>query len=112
VRDLPVLSFAVSPNTIDFGSSTTLSWNVKIPAGCTTLKLDIGSQVVGRQSSLTVQPLFDSTYTLRATFLNKKYGIASASVKVNHTASRGARRRASGSVLSATWRPLVHVFPA
>lgn len=83
VRDLQVLSFAASPNTVDFGSSTTLSWNVKIPAGCTTLKLDIGGQVVGRQSSLTVQPLFDSTYTLRATFSNKKYGIASASVKVN-----------------------------
>jgi hypothetical protein len=28
------------------------------------------------------------------------------------TASRGARRRASGPVLSATRRPLVYVFPA
>ena len=58
-----IVSFAVTPTTISFGQSVTLSWNVQVPSGCNYLVALLG-QPVGLKGSLQVQPVFDTSYTL------------------------------------------------
>jgi hypothetical protein len=58
-----ILSFTVTPTTISFGQSVTLSWNVQVPSGCNYLVALLG-QSVGLKGSLQVQPVFDTSYTL------------------------------------------------
>ncbi len=61
---LPVIAaFTASPEAIDLGSSTTLSWVVE-GADEITISPDLGT--VGSESSETVSPGSTTTYTLRA----------------------------------------------
>ena len=58
-----VLSFAATPAAIAVGESATLAWSVQVPNGCPYTIALLG-QSVGPQGSVTVQPVFDTTYTL------------------------------------------------
>jgi len=58
-----ILSFTVTPTTVTFGQSVSLSWNVQVPSGCNYLVAILG-QSMSPQGSVQVQPIFDTSYTL------------------------------------------------
>jgi hypothetical protein len=51
---------------VDLDSTTTLTWAATVPSSCPNVVLYIGSQVVGRTGTLTVRPMANTRYTLRA----------------------------------------------
>jgi hypothetical protein len=61
-------TFSASPSTVVLGQSTTLSWNVKVPIGCTAVKLSILNGPVGRIGTMVVTPMTITHYELIATY--------------------------------------------
>src|SRR5262245_18567380 len=55
-----------TPEIVDFSKTSTLTWAAKVPANCPNVVLYIGSQIVGRTGTLTVEPTANTRYTLRA----------------------------------------------
>ena len=58
-----ILNFTVTPTTVAFGQSVTLSWNVQVPSGCNYLVAILGRSMP-LQGSVQDQPIFDTSYTL------------------------------------------------
>jgi len=87
VSDLQVNRFTATPQTIDCGQRVPLTWAVQVPTGCSSLKLYLGSQVVPLQGTRSMQPLFNTTYHLRAGYgsvysVSNTYPIANTTVTV------------------------------
>lgn len=58
-----IISFAVSPDNIEPGSSATLTWNVR---NATSISIDHDIGGVGGQGTLGVSPLYSTTYKITA----------------------------------------------
>jgi hypothetical protein len=83
LRDLRVLSFAANRSTVPLRHAATVSWNVKVPNGCGQLGLDVNGEAVRRQGTLSVAPIANTTYALRARWRGRLVGtIASVTVRV------------------------------
>src|SRR5262249_51841063 len=74
LRDLQVRSFVATPASIAFGTSATLTWQVFVPQGCFSATLDVNGQDVSPQGQRTIQPLYNTTYRLRATYTPENGG--------------------------------------
>jgi hypothetical protein len=62
---LPVINyFIISPNSVNFGSSVTLSWST---TNTTAVTIDNGVGEVGVSGSITIMPVGSTIYTLTAT---------------------------------------------
>lgn len=75
---LPIINtFNANPITIDFGNSTTLSWEV---SGADTVSIDQGIGIVTASGTINITPSTTTTYTLTAT--GNSSAITTAGVKV------------------------------
>lgn len=75
---LPIINtFNANPITIDFGNSTTLSWEV---SGADTVSIDQGIGIVTASGTINITPSTTTTYTLTAT--GNLSAITTAGVKV------------------------------
>lgn len=70
-------TFSASPSTVVLGQSTTLSWSVKVPTGCTGVKLSILNQAVGKTGTMVVTPMTITHYELIATYLGTRRTLGS-----------------------------------
>lgn len=70
-------TFSASPSTVVLGQSTTLSWNVKVPIGCSAVKVSLQNQAVGRTGTMVVTPMTITTYRLAATYLGAQKTLGS-----------------------------------
>jgi hypothetical protein len=66
LRNTGVSSYGATPLTVSLGDSSTLAWRATVPDGCANLTLYLNGQAVGRQGSLVVTPMANTTYTLEA----------------------------------------------
>ena len=75
---LPIINtFNANPTTIDFGNSTTLSWEV---SGADTVSIDQGIGIVTASGTIDITPSTATTYTLTAT--GNSSAITTAEVEV------------------------------
>lgn len=75
---LPIINtFNANPTTLDFGNSTTLSWEV---SGADTVSIDQGIGIVTASGTINITPSTTTTYTLTAT--GNSSAITTAGVKV------------------------------
>ncbi len=97
-----------APASIPLWSGTTLSWNVTVPTGCSSIRIYLGSQFVPRAGMRTVQPMASSVYRLRALYVG--YGereIVSASVAVELPMDPASPGRRLVSIEASSWVPLL-----
>ncbi len=81
IANLVVNKFT-APARINLGQAATVEWSVRAPPSCTTLKIKVAGQLVGRSGSLTFYPQADSTYVLTATYSTTVRSISQAKVAV------------------------------
>jgi len=83
LSQLTLLRLVATPSTVQSGSSTTLSYSVRIPKGCSGVTLDLGGgPIASPQGSLRVQPLRPSAYVLHASLAGQTRQLASVMVSV------------------------------
>lgn len=75
-------TLSASPSSVPLGGSTTLSWSVTFPTGCTNTALWLDGQTVGRNGSLVVTPGANSTRSLRVVVGSAERVLASTPVWV------------------------------
>jgi hypothetical protein len=76
---LPAINyFIISPNSVNFGGSITLSWNT---TNATAVTIDNGVGIVDISGSITIMPIASTIYTLTATNIHGSR-MATASVQV------------------------------
>src|SRR5262245_32963441 len=71
-------SISTAPQTVNLGQSATLSWNVKVPSGCTGVKLYVDNVAVSPIGSRIIQPIANTGYQLNALFLGGRRTLANA----------------------------------
>jgi hypothetical protein len=68
---------------VNFGQSTTLSWDVGVPANCSGLRFDLGvNDVVPPQGSRTLTPRSNGVISLNATWSGRRRRLATTSIAV------------------------------
>jgi hypothetical protein len=80
--DVVSASLTATPSTIDYGGSATLQWSVQFPSGCNLVALTLNNSPVGRTGSLTLVPMANSSFALRASFLDLRSTLATVGVTV------------------------------
>src|SRR5262245_35458376 len=71
VQCLGALSGALraTPQSVElWKTSATLSWSIAVPPGCTTIRFYLNGQLVAPAGTMTVQPIANSTYSLKARY--------------------------------------------
>lgn len=101
-------SLRATPTSIALWTSTTLSWNVTVPTGCSSIRLYLGSQVVARAGMLTVQPMASTVYRLRAVYSGSgEREVVTAPVTVVLPVDPASPGRRLVSIDASNWVPLL-----
>jgi hypothetical protein len=79
------IALGVEPASITLGGSAQLAWSVRVPLNCSNIigALSIAGQSVARSGSLTVQPMSNATYGLRAATPAGSIDLASTTLGVS-----------------------------
>src|SRR5262249_50647632 len=68
--------------SVDLWQTSSLSWNVTVPHGCTGVKLYVDALDVSPTGSRSMQPVVDTVYGLQAVFRNGRRDLGLAVIKV------------------------------
>jgi hypothetical protein len=115
-------SLRATPQSVDLWNTATLSTDIAVAPGCTTIRFYLNGQLVAPAGTMTVQPIANSTYSLKARYPGygeRAMGIARVAVTLPKDPSQPGRNLVSITAnnlrplfLQALWTPNTTVIVA